>query len=263
MNPLVMFLKKLAIAICFLLVLFIAGLLFDKPGLFPAVVAIIGAIFVLYLVYGKRRLPEAMVVAAIFGAIAIFGLGSFDKVKGFFSPATIVAAEAPTQKAVVAEEPRCVYEGRYPNTVAQWCFLIEAEAAEHGIDPLLVASVIKHESNGQPHAGSTVQVINGIEYHTSVSGAVGLMQVMPSDGISAYAQCINGPCFAGRPTSAELYDPAYNIHFGTQMLAGLINKWGSVREGLLHYGPDPDSLFAVYGDYYWYADLILLTYNGL
>ena len=59
--------------------------------------------------------------------------------------------------------------------------------------------------------------------------AVGLLQVMPRDGIAADFECANGPCFASRPTIAELLDPAYNLEYGTRMLAGLINRLGSAE----------------------------------
>lgn len=75
------------------------------------------------------------------------------------------------------------------------------------------------------------------------------MQVMPSDGIAANFMCINGPCFAQRPTSMELSDPEFNMSYGSQMLTGLIKKTGSLREALKFYGP------ADYG--YNYADIVL------
>ena len=71
----------------------------------------------------------------------------------------------------------------------------------------------------------------------SHSGAVGLLQVMPRDGISASFQCINGPCFASRPTIQELLDPEFNMEYGTGMLAALVEKHGSEREALFRYGP--------------------------
>jgi len=44
----------------------------------------------------------------------------------------------------------------------------------------LIAAVILQESGGDPSAYSS-------------SGAVGLMQVMPRDGIAAEFMCVNGP----------------------------------------------------------------------
>lgn len=83
----------------------------------------------------------------------------------------------------------------------------------------------------------------------SSSGAVGLMQIMPKDGIASTFMCINGPCFANRPTTEELKDPDFNVDYGCRMLAGLIDKLGSEREALKAYGP--------YDVGYTYADKVL------
>jgi len=49
--------------------------------------------------------------------------------------------------------------------------------------------------------------------------------------------CVNGPCFANRPTIAELKDPEFNVNYGAGMLANLFTKHGSYREALFRYGP--------------------------
>ena len=87
----------------------------------------------------------------------------------------------------------------------------------------------------------------------SSSGAVGLMQVMPRDGLAKSFVCINGPCFASRPTISELKIPQFNIEYGTNLLVGYIQQEGSLRDGLKRYGPmDVD---------YYYADRILALYE--
>lgn len=88
----------------------------------------------------------------------------------------------------------------------------------------------------------------------SHSGAVGLMQIMPRDGIAASFMCINGPCFGSRPTIKELEDPEFNIEFGTRMLSGLISKYGNVRDALKFYGPMDVG--------YNYADKVLAIYEN-
>ena len=88
----------------------------------------------------------------------------------------------------------------------------------------------------------------------SHSGAVGLMQVMPRDGLAAGFMCVNGPCFGSRPSMSELYDPEFNVSYGTRMLSGLVAKRGSVRDGLMAYGP------ANVG--YYYADKVLAIYEN-
>ena len=107
---------------------------------------------------------------------------------------------------------------------------------ETGLPSNLIAALILQESGGDPKILSS-------------SGAVGLMQVMPRDGVAADFMCVNGPCFASRPTIEELKDPAYNIAFGSQMLAGLYAKHGTYRDALYRYGPMDVG--------YYYADLVL------
>jgi len=129
----------------------------------------------------------------------------------------------------------------YPQEVRQWCALIEASANKTGLPANLIAAVILQESGGDP-----------IIY--SSSGAVGLMQVMPRDGLAAEFMCINGPCFAARPTIDKLEDPAFNVQYGSQMLADLYAKHGSYREALYRYGPMDIG--------YYYADLVLKIWDN-
>ena len=132
-----------------------------------------------------------------------------------------IIAEAATE-AVNAEIPTdaCEFYDRYPGKVQPWCGLIEQAASKYGVDALLVASVMLQESGGQPEIMSS-------------SGAVGLMQVMPRDGIAADFQCINGPCFASRPSIEELKDPAFNVDYGVRMLAGLTMSGSSQNRSQL------------------------------
>lgn len=155
---------------------------------------------------------------------------------------TIIAEAATESVAVESPTGSCEFFDRYPAKVQPWCGLIEQAASKYGVDALLVASVMLQESGGQPEIMST-------------SGAVGLMQVMPRDGIAADFQCINGPCFASRPSIEELKDPAFNVDFGVRMLAGLIEKRGDIREALKSYGP--------YDVGYRYADQVLTIRNSL
>ena len=104
----------------------------------------------------------------------------------------------------------------------------------------LVAAVILQESGGDPQAYSH-------------SGAVGLMQVMPRDGLATSFMCKNGPCFSDRPTIKELEEPEYNILYGTQLLSKLVQYHGSLREGLKSYGPKDVG--------YYYADIVLGIYQ--
>lgn len=135
---------------------------------------------------------------------------------------------------------QCQVSPNFPERIRQWCSLITHYAMERSLDPDLVAALIWQESNGNPAAYSR-------------DGAVGLMQVMPKDGIAANFMCVNGPCFKDRPAIAELQDPEFNIAYGTKMLSGLKSRYGSIREGLKSYGPMNVG--------YYYADKVLGIYQ--
>ncbi|MCR4341096.1 MAG: transglycosylase SLT domain-containing protein [Gemmatimonadaceae bacterium] len=94
---------------------------------------------------------------------------------------------------------------------------IAAEANENGLDPALVAALIKQESNFNPRATSPV-------------GARGMMQIMPSLGTRmARSRGIQSW------HSDMLYDPAISIDFGTQHLAELLRDYPHLEHGLAAY----------------------------
>jgi len=134
------------------------------------------------------------------------------------------------------DQTKCKVSKNFPQDVRQWCTFIMRYSAKNNLDPNLIAALIWQESGGNPTAYSK-------------SGAVGLMQVMPRDGIAASFQCINGPCFSNRPTISELEKPNFNIKYGTGMLAGLLHKYGNMREALKYYGPMNVG--------YYYADKVI------
>src|SRR5688500_9518535 len=102
----------------------------------------------------------------------------------------------------------------YPALVKQT--LIESSKA-NGLDPVIVAALIRQESNFNPRATSPV-------------GARGLMQVMPSVGRSlARSQRIRGY------TDESLYDPVINVRLGTQHLAGLFRRRPQLERVLAAY----------------------------
>jgi len=167
-----------------------------------------------------------------------------------FNPPQVASAAAAESQVIVqpTEPATCIFQ--YPENIEPWCFLIEEASLKYGVDPFLIGAVMTQESGGNPEAYSS-------------SGAVGLVQVMPNDGIAANFICANGPCFADRPSSEELFDPAINVNYGTGMLAGLITKYGDTREGLLHYGPDCTLTDPDCPDPYFYADIVLGIYENI
>jgi hypothetical protein len=135
----------------------------------------------------------------------------------------------------------CSISSMYPEDIRQWCELVIQVAENYDMDANLIAAVMLQESGGNPRAYSK-------------SGAVGLLQVMPKDGIAASFTCINGPCFANRPSSEELFDPAFNLQYGVRMLAGLLTRYGNIRDALKAYGPMDMG--------YHYADKVLSIYQN-
>jgi soluble lytic murein transglycosylase-like protein len=154
----------------------------------------------------------------------------------------VAYAASPSQtSAQPAEVDQCQVSINYPEEILQWCQIITDKATQAELPPDLIAAVMLEESGGDATA-------------YSASGAVGLMQVMPRDGIAASFECPNGPCFASRPTIEELQDPGFNIEFGSHMLAGLIARLGGLREALKAYGPMDVG--------YSYADTVLAIYEN-
>ena len=134
----------------------------------------------------------------------------------------------------------CAVSQSYPRKVHRWCRLITHYANQRDLSPDLVAAVILQESGGNPDAYSS-------------SGAVGLMQIMPRDGLAAAFVCVNGPCFQDRPSKSKLLNPEFNLKFGTRMLARLQKNHGDMRDALKSYGPMDVG--------YTYADKVLAIYD--
>ena len=134
----------------------------------------------------------------------------------------------------------CRVSTAFPESILQWCEQITRYADLNALAPDLIAAVMLQESGGQHLAYSH-------------SGAVGLMQVMPRDGIAQKFMCKNGPCFSSRPTISELEDPEFNVSYGTRMLSGLNNRFGNIRDALKSYGPMDVG--------YSYADKVLAIYE--
>jgi soluble lytic murein transglycosylase-like protein len=185
---------------------------------------------------GPYLIQRGMLAAVFFICLASSALLNVSTERTPPSPAAVEAGMQPQDNPDLP----CRVSDLYPAEVLRWCGWITAYSEQHGLAPDLVAGLIWYESGGDPLAYSR-------------SGAVGLMQVMPRDGLAADFMCVNGPCFASRPTRSELEDAQFNIEYGTRMLAGLNSRYGSLREALKRYGPA--------GAEYTYADKVLSIYN--
>ena len=94
---------------------------------------------------------------------------------------------------------------------------IIASSKENHLDPVLVAALIRQESNFNPQA-------------TSPAGARGLMQLMPNVGKDLAAANGIGPW-----DPDLLYEPATNIKLGAAHLTGLVRKYPDVVRVLAAY----------------------------
>lgn len=110
--------------------------------------------------------------------------------------------------AGVAFLPPVLLKQAYP--LRYWAE-VEGFSRESGLDPLLVASVIRVESGFEPSARSS-------------KGAVGLMQVMPDTGRWVAGQL--GVPDAATLDLARLSDPGLNIRLGTWYLGYLVREFG-------------------------------------
>jgi soluble lytic murein transglycosylase-like protein len=192
--------------------------------------------------------PDPLLIAAVTCLVCmiLFGLMAKLSVYVFRSvPATNLITKTNPLSASENKSPQsldgdCAVSSQFPPNITRWCNLITQYSFKHNLDPDLIAAVIWLESGGNDQAYSH-------------SGAVGLMQIMPRDGLAASFMCANGPCFQDRPSSDELRDPENNIAFGTRYLSSLIRKNGNLREALKSYGP----LDAGYS----YSDKVLSIFN--
>src|SRR5262249_60125379 len=76
--------------------------------------------------------------------------------------------------------------------------------------------------------------------HMSGSDARGLMQMTPGAIDDVNKNTPKGVHF----TSGEMFDPARNIQAGSHYLQILIDRHGSVEDGLRHYGPPSEKGYA-------------------
>lgn len=93
-----------------------------------------------------------------------------------------------------------------------WWPTIRAEAAKNNLDPYLVASLIRQESEFNPNA-------------ISYANAWGLMQLLPSVGRAMARE--EGMT---RFQTFQLLDPETNIRLGTRYLRHMIDRFGGIEE---------------------------------
>jgi soluble lytic murein transglycosylase len=115
---------------------------------------------------------------------------------------------------VVETEPRWYERLRYP---LRYEHIVRGHADRYGLEPQLVAAVIYQESKFDAGA-------------ESASGAVGLMQLLPSTG-QGIADRTGGDAW----TPEDLHNPELNVRYGCWYLRHLLDKYGSEELALAAY----------------------------
>ena len=114
--------------------------------------------------------------------------------------------------------PRAFWEIVYP---FGWRSEVSGAAQQAGLDPFLVAAVVREESSYYPRA-------------ISRAGARGLMQLMP--GTAQPMAEVRGLAFRD---GSLLDEPGPNLQLGTSFLAGLVREFGDPRLALAAYNAGP------------------------
>jgi soluble lytic murein transglycosylase len=103
---------------------------------------------------------------------------------------------------------------RYP---LEYQDIVRGHARNYDLDPALLAAVIYQESKFEADAKSE-------------SGAIGLMQLLPS---TAHGIAIHTG--GSRFRTSDLYDPEINVRYGSFYLRRLLNKYDDERTALAAY----------------------------
>jgi soluble lytic murein transglycosylase len=119
-----------------------------------------------------------------------------------------------------ADVPREVWLAAYPmpfaSSIRQW-------STRAGVDPMLVAGLIRQESAFEPEARSS-------------ANALGLMQLLPKTGRRMAKLAKVGY------SKDQLYNPDYNVRLGTVYFASLRKDFGSVESALAAYNAGEEHL---------------------
>lgn len=107
--------------------------------------------------------------------------------------------------------PSLLFKSMYP---LRYEDEITASAATHGVDPYLVAAVIRSESSWDPEASSH-------------QGARGLMQLMPE---TAQDMVAKGLVDGKRYSCENLEDPTVNIEYGCAYLSYLLTYFNGATD---------------------------------
>ena len=102
--------------------------------------------------------------------------------------------------------------------------VLVSTAMKHGVDPLLVVSLMEVESGYRPGA-------------RSAAGALGLLQVRPATAREVAEQ--RGLAWSG---PAQLFVPEVNVRLGTLYLADLLDQFDDLEHALAAYNRGPTAV---------------------
>ncbi len=133
----------------------------------------------------------------------------------------VAAALAAAFAYVNSTEPAWYVRLRYP---LDYQAIVRGHSRNYHLDPALLAAVIYQESKFRAHARSS-------------SGAVGLMQLLPStaEGIAVHT---GGSKFR----VSDLDDPEINVRYGSWYLRHLLDKYGDERTALAAYNAGQENV---------------------
>ncbi len=117
--------------------------------------------------------------------------------------------------------PAWYAHARYP---LRYDAIVRAHARNYRLDPALLAAVIYQESRFRPDA-------------RSVSGAIGLMQLLP-DTARGIAIRTGGTAFR----TADLYVPELNVRYGSWYLRHLLDRYDDEPTALAAYNAGQDNV---------------------
>ena len=134
----------------------------------------------------------------------------YDETGHYDQAIEVMKHSAPNYFALdIPDLPRKYWEALFPK--AYWSDL-KRSAAANALDPYLVASLIRQESEFNPNA-------------VSRANAVGLMQLLPKTGKQVAKEVK-----LQRYNASQLYMPAVNLQLGTRYFRGMVNKFGGSFE---------------------------------
>jgi peptidoglycan lytic transglycosylase len=142
-------------------------------------------------------------------------------VKKVLALVVVAAALGAAFAYVNSTEPAWYVRLRYP---LEYQSIVRGHSRNYRLDPALLAAVIYQESKFRAHARSS-------------SGAVGLMQLLPStaEGIAVHT---GGTRFR----VSDLDDPEINVRYGAWYLRHLLDKYGDERTALAAYNAGQENV---------------------